>query len=94
MDELEIKAQRIDVKEPRGGNIKFKAGRGAADRNGKEWPDGAFIFELADGKEMIRIEPTGEVFVRGTKVDDDRKVYESFREWFLHAEIKLVPGGQ
>lgn len=75
-----------------GGNLIFKAGIGAKNSEGRRCPDGAFIFQMADGKEMMRFEPDGTVTVRGTKVDDDRKIYENFREWFLHASITLDTG--
>lgn len=76
---------------PRGGNIILKTGRGVKDRNGHAWPDGAFLFVLADGAEVMRFEPTGEVIVRGQKVDDNVEVYKNFRAWFMHADIKMEP---
>jgi hypothetical protein len=51
------------------------------------YPAGCFIFHMADGKEFMRVEPDGQVYVRGTLVDTDRKVYENFREWLSHAKF-------
>ncbi len=44
-------------------------------------PTPAFTMWLPNGAEFMRVEANGDVFVRGTKVDSDRKVYECFREW-------------
>lgn len=55
-------------------------------------PYGTFRFHLNHGEELMRIEHTGEVFVRGNKVDTDLNVYEGLRTWLLLAE-KINPDG-
>ena len=50
---------------------------------------GSFIFKMSDDREFMRVDPSGEVFVRGTLVGTDRKVYECFREWLSHAKFTL-----
>jgi hypothetical protein len=62
---------------PRGGNIILQAQAGAP---GCRDPGGSFIFMLGN-TEYMRINPDGNVYVRGNIVGNDRKVYENFREW-------------
>lgn len=42
--------------------------------------EGRMIFNVG-GKEWMVVEASGDIYVRGTKVDSDRKVYECVREW-------------
>jgi len=46
--------------------------------------EGFLSFCIA-GKEMIRIEATGEFYVRGRLVDTDVAVYIAFRDWLAKA---------
>jgi hypothetical protein len=39
------------------------------------------------GKEAMVFCPSGEVFVRGEKVDSNRAVYDAFRAWLSTAQI-------
>ena len=36
---------------------------------------------LVGCRELLRFEANGDIYVRGEKVDSNRKVYEEFREW-------------
>lgn len=51
--------------------------------------EGNLTFSVRGGLEWMRFEPSGDIYVRGTKVDSDRKVYECFREWLTTAGVKL-----
>jgi hypothetical protein len=33
------------------------------------------------GQDVMVFRPSGEIFVRGAKVDSNRQVYETFRQW-------------
>jgi hypothetical protein len=90
MEEIKTITQ-AEKKPPRGGNIILFPGKGAKDRNDVAWPDGSFIFQLADGTEMMRFEPGGKVVIRGQEVDDNAEVYKAFREWFMHGNIRMAP---
>lgn len=68
------------------GSLRFRAGASGTGSNGINHPGGSFVFEMADGKEWMRFDPDGKIFVRGTEVDSDRTVYENFREWLMHAK--------
>jgi hypothetical protein len=39
------------------------------------------IILAVGGHEVMAFRPSGEIFVRGEKVDSNRQVYEAFREW-------------
>lgn len=70
----------------RGGHLILQAGAGYVkhDAHGqvlKNFPPGDLILKFGSGEEFLRASATGEVLVRGHKVDNDRRVYECFREW-------------
>ncbi len=44
-------------------------------------PSGSIVFTLADGREMIRFDHDGKVYVRGEQVDDNQGIYMHFRRW-------------
>jgi hypothetical protein len=84
-DSMEANQGQYTLADAKPGNIIIQAGMGGAAR---DWSyGGSFIFKMGDGKEMLRFEPDGTVLVRGVQVDEDRKIYEAFREWFQHAVI-------
>jgi len=62
-----------------GGNVTLSPG------NGK--PSGSIVFQLADGREMIRFDDDGKVYVRGEQVDDNQGIYFHFRRWLQLAYI-------
>jgi hypothetical protein len=57
--------------------------------DGERGPDGRLLFKLADGTEVLRFEPDGRVFVRGSLVDEDALVYGAFRAWLSTAIQEL-----
>jgi hypothetical protein len=56
-----------------GGNVTFSPGNGE--------PSGSIAFLLADGREMMRFDHDGKVYVRGEQVDDNQGIYFHFRRW-------------
>ncbi len=44
------------------------------------------VFYLPEGREALRFESDGDVFIRGEKVDSNVEVYEQFKSWL--AEMK------
>jgi hypothetical protein len=62
-----------------GGNVTFAPGNGE--------PSGNIVFLLADGREMIRFDHDGKVYVRGELVDDNQGIYMHFRRWMQLACI-------
>ncbi|KKM14367.1 hypothetical protein LCGC14_1706830 [marine sediment metagenome] len=56
-----------------GGNVTISPGSGE--------PSGSIVFELADGREMMRFDDDGKVYVRGESVDDNQGIYMHFRRW-------------
>ena len=62
-----------------GGNVTFNPGNGE--------PPGSLQFLLADGREMMRFDHDGKVYVRGEEVDDNREIYRHFRRWLQIALI-------
>ncbi len=56
-----------------GGNVTIIPGGGK--------PQGNIVFLLADGREMIRFDHDGKVYVRGEEVDDNLGIYMHFRRW-------------
>lgn len=49
-----------------------------------------FIFRSSDGTEMLRLCKSGNCYVRGTLVDDDKDVWVGFRAWMQSARIKQM----
>ena len=62
-----------------GGNVTFAPGYGK--------PSGSIVFLLADGREMMRFDHDGKVYVRGDEVDDNQGIYMHFRRWLQIACI-------
>ena len=62
-----------------GGDVVFTPGNGG--------PSGDLVFLLADGREMIRFDDDGKVYVRGEQVDDNQGIYMHFRRWLQVAFI-------
>ena len=62
-----------------GGSVTFAPGDGK--------PSGSIIFLLADGREMMRFDDDGKVYVRGEQVDDNQDIYMHFRRWLQLACI-------
>ena len=62
-----------------GGNVAFSPGSGK--------PSGSIKFLLADGREMMRFDDDGKVYVRGEQVDDNQGIYMHFRRWMQLAKI-------
>jgi hypothetical protein len=58
---------------PRGGNVTFSPGNGEV--------SGDIVFQMADGREMMRFDDDGKVYVRGEQVDDNQGIYMHFRRW-------------
>lgn len=48
--------------------------------------EGAISFVVGGGQEVVRFEPGGACYVRGTKVDDDREVYKVLKAWMKNVE--------
>ena len=44
---------------------------------------GSIVFSLHDGTEMMRLDPSGEVFVRGQKVDSNPTAYVGFVDFLV-----------
>jgi len=65
-----------------GGNVIIRPGTGQ--------PPGSIIFTLADGSEMIRLDCSGAIYIRGEKVDDDYQVYWHLRQW-LGSIANIIP---
>lgn len=70
----------------------FQTGLGSPPGSPMPVPDGSIRFRLADGTEMLRIDPDGTVRVRGNVVDSDKSVYQGFRAWLLHARYTPPAG--
>ena len=62
-----------------GGNVTFSPGDGK--------PPGNIAFLLAGGREMLRFDHDGKVYVRGEQVDDNQEIYMHFRRWLQLAHI-------
>lgn len=62
-----------------GGNVVLTPGDGE--------PSGDIIFKLADGREMMRFDHDGKVYVRGEQIDDNQGIYMHFRRWLQLACI-------
>ena len=71
----------VDVVKTRGagGNVTFAPGCGK--------PSGNIVFQLADGREIIRFDHDGKVYVREEQVDDNQGIYMHFRRWMQLACI-------
>lgn len=41
------------------------------------------VFSWKDGKECLRFEESGDVYIRGEKVDSNKEVYEQIMGWLL-----------
>ena len=65
-----------------GGDIKIQAGKGWRSPDGIKHSDGSIIFLLADGAEVLRIDPDGAFWVRGEKATHDSEIYAVAREFF------------
>ena len=50
-------------------------------------PSGNIVFLLEDGREMLRFDDNGKVYVRGEQVDDNQGIYFHFRRWMQLACI-------
>jgi hypothetical protein len=85
MGEVKIKQNQ---KEKKGGDVVFTTGTGAED-----WPDGSFIWKLADGTEAMRIDPDGSFFVKGERAATQLEVYEQFKEWLRTSRIEREADG-
>lgn len=86
---------KIEMKgPPDGGDIIFTPGKG--DKEGLPIPgrDGRIIFMLADGTEALRLDPNGDFFVKGIRVQLDVEVYDAFRSWVMKATALLDPGAE
>jgi hypothetical protein len=68
-----------------GENLTLQPGRGGPPHmpSGKPGTDGKIILALADGTEIIRVEPCGRVYVKGHEVAGNHRIYEAFRGWVL-----------
>lgn len=62
-----------------GGNVTFAPGCGK--------PSGNIAFLLEDGREMLRFDDNGKVYVRGEQVDDNQEIYTHFRRWLQLSHI-------
>lgn len=74
-----------------GGDVILKPGRGGIPRRAAsdcESPrDGSIVFQDANDQELMRLESGGKIYIRGTQVDDDDRVYATFLEWLVMAEV-------
>ncbi|HMJ56682.1 MAG TPA: hypothetical protein VK540_31655 [Polyangiaceae bacterium] len=79
---------------PNPGDLIFQTGAGTPPGSPSPFPvpDGSIRFRLADGTEVLRIDPDGTVRVRGNIVDSDKSVYQGFRAWLLHARYTPPAG--
>jgi hypothetical protein len=50
--------------------------------------DGAFVFELADGTEVLRLNGDHSVVVRGERVGYARDLVQAFADWVASATSK------
>jgi hypothetical protein len=75
-----------------GGDIRFRAGAGGTGTDKFPGAPGNFIFELADGSEVMRISGDGVVTVRGEIVESNVAVFRSFLSWLRGASIELESG--
>ncbi len=73
----------------RGGNIIFSAGTSGKTLDGQKHIElgGSIIFVRADGIEALRIDPDGNVFVYGERVDTNKDVYKGWQSWMKSAGI-------
>ncbi len=76
----------------KGGDIIFMAGNGGVDDEGLRATDGNIIFQLADGTEFLRLDHSGDAFVRGTLVATDGEVYSAMNAWLAAARVRAEPG--
>ncbi len=76
-----------------GGDVKFKPSETPVAYEPLKAPgkDGAFIFQLANGTEFMRINGDGTVLVRGEAVATDLDVYKAFRQWIETAGCQMPP---
>lgn len=86
----------IHFQEPRapgsGGDVVFSS---LTIQPGKKWDgdttgvavDGSIIFKRADGEETFRLDPNGDVAIRGDVVTKDLAMYECFAEWLAEANV-------
>lgn len=69
-----------------GGDITISPGSGK--------PSGSIVFTLADGREMLRFDQDGDVYVRGEQVDDNQDIYLHFKRWLGFAHITPAEEGE
>lgn len=85
-DQITIEQQVDDPNGPgNGGNLTFQPGQKW--RGNGVAVDGSIIFKRADGAEMFRLDPDGNVAIRGDVVMRDLAMYECFAEWLSHANV-------
>ena len=65
----------------------IKAGGHVTVSPGNGEPSGNIVFLLADGREMMRFDDDGKVYVRGDQVDDNKGIYMHFRRWLELSHI-------
>ncbi len=87
MSEADKVAMDEVLERSNGGNVTFRPGT-----KGPNGYDGAFVFYLADGSEVLKIAPDGSFLVRGEVVTNDQLVYESFRHWLAQSIATLGRG--
>lgn len=68
-----------------GGDIILRAGAKVDNATTQRAVGGSIIFQMADQTEVFRIDPDGQVLVRGNVVVDDVALYELFKWWLEHA---------
>jgi hypothetical protein len=72
-------------KESRGGSLTFRVGSGYPP--GMNAKHGSFIFELANGDEILRIEGDGKIFVNKEQTTDNKELVDAFANWVSSSQI-------
>ena len=66
-----------------GGSMMLRAGARRDDVS--HTVGGSLIFQIGDGTEVFRLDPDGNVVIRGDIVTKDMAMYQAFAEWLRHA---------
>jgi len=81
----------VPTEPPKPGVYRISTGAGGMNHDGSQKPGGTLYFTLGPhcegNPEVLRFEPSGEVFVRGEKVDDNKIIYEVFTDWLWKADV-------
>jgi hypothetical protein len=70
------------------GNIVFTVPVPANDDDASNKPADGLILANAPSREVLRLCPNGDIFVRGSLVENDRQVVDGLREFLLGAGVR------